>query len=361
MSEKKIKVYLQDPWRFPDSPYYKYLIDSPPDGISYLNATNQKGVLANKRFFWFSNFLKRNIRRFADFFGFSFPNVHISPDGDYDIIHCAHCLSKNENKPWVADIEGVWQMYLGKKKNIPKENLRKILLSKNCKKILPWTESVKVELEKLFPEIKNKIEVVYPAIPEKKFVKKKKNNINLIFSGRYFYWKGGLDALESIDFLTKKYKNVYGVINSEVPEKIKNKYLQNKKINFYGLIPQEKLFELYRDSNIFIYPGYSDSFGFGYLEAMSFGLPTVTVDGFARKEIIEEGKIGFVLRRSKDLNPMKVNPSIVNEIIGKASILIENKAIFRKMSKECLKVIKGGKFSLKVRNEKLKKIYKFTK
>ena len=144
MSEKKIKVYLQDPWRFPDSPYYKYLIDSPPDGISYLNATNQKGVLANKRFFWFSNFLKRNIRRFADFFGFSFPNVHISPDGDYDIIHCAHCLSKNENKPWVADIEGVWQMYLGKKKNIPKENLRKILLSKNCKKILPWTESVKV-------------------------------------------------------------------------------------------------------------------------------------------------------------------------------------------------------------------------
>ncbi len=32
-----MKVYLQYPWKFPDSPYYKYLIDSLPDGIEYLN------------------------------------------------------------------------------------------------------------------------------------------------------------------------------------------------------------------------------------------------------------------------------------------------------------------------------------
>ncbi|MCR4327265.1 MAG: glycosyltransferase family 4 protein [Nanoarchaeota archaeon] len=358
---KKIKVYLQYPWKFPDSPYYKYLIENAPEGIHYLNAGNQKGVLINKNFFWFSNFLKRNIRRFVDFFGTSFPNTHLSPDGDYDIIHCAHCLSKNKNKPWVADIEGIWQMYLGKKKNIPQSKLKKILLDKNCKKILPWTESVKKEIEEVFPEVKHKLEVVYPAIPEKKFVKRKKKSINLIFSGRYFYWKGGLDALEAIDILTKKYKNVYGVINSEVPEKIKDKYMKNKKISFYGLIPQEKLFELYRDSDIFVYPGYSDSFGFGYLEAMSFGLPTVTVDGFARKEIIDEGKTGFVIDKPKNLNPLVIDKLIVQELVKKVSELIENPFLKKNMSNECIKVIKGGKFSLKVRNRKLKKIYEFAK
>jgi len=46
-----------------------------------------------------------------------------------------------------------------------------------------------------------------------------------------------------------------------------------------------------------VYPGYSDSFGFAFLEAMAFGLPIVTVDGFARREIVEDGKNGFVIER----------------------------------------------------------------
>lgn len=112
---KKIKVYLQYPWKFPDSPYYKYLIDYPPEKIEYLNIRNQKGVIINKKLFWFSNFLKRNIRHFINFFNLSIPNVHITKsDKDYDLIHCAHCLSLNTDKPWVADFEDMWQMFIGK-------------------------------------------------------------------------------------------------------------------------------------------------------------------------------------------------------------------------------------------------------
>jgi len=54
--KKPIKVYLQYPWKFPDSPYYKYLIESPPKGISFQNIQKQKGVITNKRFFWFFKF-----------------------------------------------------------------------------------------------------------------------------------------------------------------------------------------------------------------------------------------------------------------------------------------------------------------
>ena len=72
------------------------------------------------------------------------------------------------------------------------------------------------------------------------------SRINIIFSGRYFYSKGGLHALEAIDQLTKKYPNVYGVINSDIPEKVLKEYSKNKKIEFHGLIPQNELFELYK-------------------------------------------------------------------------------------------------------------------
>lgn len=360
--EKKIKVYLQYPWKFPDSPYYKYLIDCPPRGVEYLNTEKQKGVITNKNFFWFSNFLKRNIRRWTGKLNLAIPNAHLSPEGDYDLIHCAHCLSKNKNKPWVADMEGAWSMFIsGEKKKSGIRKVKETLSSKNCKKIMPWTEATKNEILEKFPEIDDKLEVIYPAIPEKYIVKKSAKKIYLIFSGRYFYHKGGLHAIEVIDRLTKKYKNVYGIVNSETPKEILDNYSKNKKIKFYGLISQEELFKLYSKSHLLIYPGYSDSFGFAYLEAMSFGMPIITVDGFARREIVDEGKNGFVVGRGTRSHAelcYNIDKRIVDEMVKKASLLMENKKLRERMSGNCLKEIRSGKFSIKERNKKLNQIYK---
>ena len=276
---KKIKVYLQYPWKFPDSPYYKYLIDYPPEKIEYLNIRNQKGVIINKKLFWFSNFLKRNIRHFINFFNLSIPNVHITKsDKDYDLIHCAHCLSLNTDKPWVADFEDMWQMFIGERTQKGVNKVKKILSNKNCKKIIAWTHITKQKIIQKFPEIKNKVEIIYPAVPYNGYNKIKHNKINLLFIGRYFYAKGGMEALDIIDNLTKKYKNVKGIFVSEVPKEILKKYSQNKRIRFYNLISQKRLFEeIYQNSDILIYPGYSDTFGFCILEAMSFGIPIITV------------------------------------------------------------------------------------
>jgi len=147
-----IKVYLQYPWKFPDSPYYKYLLQESPKGIKYMNVERQKGVITNKRFFWISNFLKKRIRVLTKIFYPTLLNSHISPNVDYDLIHCAHCLSKNKNKPWVFDMEAFWQFWVSTKKT--KKGLRKvekILKRKNCKKILPWTEKIEGEFRGFFP------------------------------------------------------------------------------------------------------------------------------------------------------------------------------------------------------------------
>ena len=361
---KKIKVYLQYPWMFPDSPYYKYLIDNPPENIEFLNAKRQKGVIINKKFFWLSNFLKKNIRRFANFLKFSLPNAHLTKTSqDYDLIHCCHCLSKNKDKPWTMDIESEWQLYIGNKIKRTKERVKKNLMNKNCKKILPWTQTTANELIKEFPEIKEKVRVVYPAVPLPKIKRKKHEDINLLFVARYFYEKGGLHALEVIDKLTKKYDNVKGIIVSEVPESVLKKYSQNRKIKFFGLMPQKELFELHSNSDVFVYPGYSDSFGFAYLEAMSFGIPIVTVDSFARDEIVENGRTGFITENKgiiweKEFPLVKNKEKIINQLIENCSKLIENKKLREKMSKNCIEIIKNGRFSIRGRNKRLEKIYK---
>ena len=51
---------------------------------------------------------------------------------------------------------------------------------------------------------------------------------------------------------------------------------------------------------------------------------------------------------------------VVKKLIKNTSKLIEDKDLREKMSKECLRVIKEGKFSIKERNKQLKRIYEET-
>jgi len=369
---KKIKVYLQYPWKFLDSPYYKYLIDNPPKGIEYLNVKGQGGVITSKNKFLFSNKLKRIIRNTLNSLKISIPNAHLTKTSqDYDLIHCCHCLSKNKNRPWVTDIESEWQLYLGKKTKKSKEKVRKILTEKNCKKIMPWTQTTANEIIEEFPEIKEKVEVVYPAIPINKRISKKNKNdkITILYATRYFWIKGGIIALE----VYKKLKERYGdkielIFISDVPKWVKLRY---PKIKTQCLISNNELLKLYKKSDIFFYPSFMDTFGFGQLEAMSSGLPIITVntkDTKTRNEIIENNKQGFMFDIENDITDKIINSkekiligddelNIINKLIKNCSKLIENKKLREKMSKNCIEMIKGGKFSIKERNKKLKRVY----
>ncbi|MBN2546815.1 MAG: glycosyltransferase family 4 protein [Spirochaetes bacterium] len=363
---KKIKILLQYPWKISDSQYYKSLIENPPKNIEYLSETKKVGMITSKYKFLILNSIKKYIRLLFEKLNLSIPNSHnVSTKKNYDIVHFAHCLgSKNTKKPWVADFESLWQMWISGKNNQKGVNkVRDILKQKECKKIMCWTETARKEIISKFPEIKEKTETVSFAIPSPKFKKQKKDNINLLFISRYFYEKGGLHAIEAIDQICKKYSFVNAIIVSTVPKEILKKYKSNKKIKFFELMPHEKIIKkIYPFSDILIYPGYSDSFGFVFIESMSFGIPIITVDGFARKDIIENGKTGFVIKRPDNFDFEKeikdLNSNTIKLLIEKASILIENKKLRNKMSKNCIKEVKNGKFSIKERNKKLEKIYK---
>ncbi|MEK6917448.1 MAG: glycosyltransferase family 4 protein [Nanoarchaeota archaeon] len=360
---KKIKVYLQFPWNISDSQYYKSLIENPPEGVEYKNTTSRIGMISSgKKLAWF-NFLKRQIRSWTKKFGMVIVNSHLTKtNGDFDLIHCAHCLSKNLDKPWVADFESWWQMWISGRDSIRgRDKVLEILKRKECKKILTWTPAAKVEIEKKFPEIKNKLEVVTFAMPFRKIKKKNKKEKVLLFVSRYFFHKGGLHALEVFDRITKQEKNVRAILVSDVPENIKEKYSLNKKIQIHGLMSSSKIIkEIFPMADIFVYPGYSDTFGFVFVEALSFGLPIVTVEGFSRNFIVKDGETGFIIKKDAEIEIEalgKKEEIIVQRMVEKTLTILKDEKLRRKMSQNCIEEVKNGKFSIKERNSKLKKIY----
>jgi glycosyltransferase involved in cell wall biosynthesis len=361
MGEKNMKIYLQYPWKFPDSPYYKYLLDSPPEEVIYLNTHREKGVITHGLKFWFLTRLKVKIRHIAGKIKLPFPNAHLTKySGKYDLIHCAHCLSKNKNKPWVADLEHAWSMWIAghKTTKLAKKMVKKILFKKNCKKIMPWTEYSKNQILRIFPKLKSKIEVVYPAItsPKKNFYKKEKL---ILFSGRDFRLKGGFLALEIMRKVKKENPSTRCIFISRTPKKIKEEF---KEIEIYDLMPQKKLFEFMGKSSIFLYPSLMDTFGFSILEAFKFGtIPFVlkTINTPSVEEIIENKNTGLVFPTSLNIENKnsKEEKRIIEEITQKVNYLLKNKKLREKMSKKCINIIKEGKFSIKERNKKLKRIY----
>lgn len=358
--KNKIKVFMKFPLMQSDSQYYKSLLENNPGGISYVTSNNDVGMIVDKDKFENSKKLKKFIRTVFNKTGLPFPSAfYVKDSKKYDLIHCAHCLCLND-KPWVADIEMAFQMWGGVKlTRARKYFVRKLLLSKNCKKIMPWTNKTKEDIIKKFPEVADKIKIVPFAMKAPKIKNKKnKKDVTILFIGRYFFQKGGLHALEAINRVTKKNSNVNAIIVSDVPKNLVKKYSKNKRIKFTGLVPFDKITgDIYPNSDIYLCPGYTDSFGFPFVEAQAFGLPVITVDGYARKEIVEDGKTGFVIDTDREIDYNKHDEEMVEKIVSKILILVKNKKLRKKMGEMGRKEVVSGKFSIKRRNKKLKNIY----
>lgn len=363
---KDIKVFLQYPWKFPDSAYYRNMLAFPPKGVTYLN--KNFSIIDSKRGFEINRYIKEKVRRFVNII--KIPNLTYARRKGDDLIHCAHCLSLNK-RPWVVDFERYENLTADGDSAISKRGIkiiRRMLKSDNCKRILPWTNAAKESLLAYIDdkEIKDKIKLLPFGMPVRELKPvKRSDRINVLFVARHFQAKGGIVALEVIDRLTKKYKNVYGLFVSSVPKEMLKKYGKNKKIEFYNLMSHDELLEkMYPRADVFFYPGIFDTFGFMLVEALSFKLPIVTFEGFARDEIVENGKNGFIIRRRsgdelgwKEFRIKQNDKGYINEAVKKTGELIANARLRRKMGAYGYEQVKTGKFSIKNRNKILKEVY----
>ena len=384
------KIYFEPAGRIHSSQWN--LINYPPEGYEFI-VDKSKSILLNDFFLFKTRRLWEwltplNLTK-ARFQGY-FEKI---PE-DIDLIY-AYNHPVFRKKPWVVSVEWAHVLIGRDIRHFKrfKHIIEKLLASDYCKGILVWTEWAKKSVLLNFDctDFEHKIEIVPQAVPAKHFVKDyNKEKIKLLFVGSVnvpagFDAKGGKEVLEAFTILNQKYRNLELVIRDRIPSHVKHKYdrvlsLPNVKI-IQEIQSWEALEKEFINADIFLYPTH-ELHNTVILDAMSYELPVITTQIGSTGRI--ENKVeGFIIKNSErvpyfwnkdDLNlitsgdtPQRhefqkaiqnyVDPKVVEEIVEKTSILIENSELRRKMGKAARWEIERGRHSIEKRNEKLKKIF----
>jgi glycosyltransferase involved in cell wall biosynthesis len=383
------RIYLEPTFKM--HPYFRELVLHPPEGYEFvvdegLAEKVYESVSQMPFAYWLMGQIYKTmpvtlVKSYVERF---FKKI---PAGVELTFSFGHLVFRRE--PWVIELGGVTDpvglhpKYFNRYKHI----VEHALASEWCKKILCWTEftrkSVVMGLD--CTAFDHKIEIVPRAVPKKNFTKSYNDDrVKLFFIGSAaiageFEARGGKEVLEAFSILSKKYNNLELVIRSDIPKHVKTRYgtlLMNPRITLIEkVIPLAHLEEIYKSVDIFLFLGHYSAW-LVFLEAMSYELPVIASDEHCSSELVEHGKTGFII--SKHQRPLleresftlgylgyqgftkavrTVDPKVVDDLVDKTSLLIENPELRRQMGKAGRWEIEHGKFSIQKQNEQLKRIF----
>ena len=365
---KKLKVFFNPGVH----PQFDEIINYPPKDVEYKISRPQGDHNDDK--------IRKKRNLIAKLHRTGFPRMKYYKEAkDCDLIHSTRAIIPLfSKKPWILDMESGaaftgldWKSL---KNPLAKFIIRRALLSKNCKKIIPQSDAAKnTLLENINCKgFEDKIETLYLAWHSNKLKRKKSDKLRISFIGRDYYIKGGDDVQEAFKILDKKYPGKISLKMkcNKIPE---NKKIDHPNVKYLKRIDDQKEFydEVFGDCDIYIQPTIVDSYGVSILEAMSTGLPIICTDDFTFPELIKNGQNGYLVKSPINWYPyfkngkhkeyMKIaergHPETVKEIVNRVSFLFENQELMKKMGENNYKLINSGKFSIKERNRKLRKIY----
>jgi len=367
-----MKIYFHSNGALVDSPYFSYSWRFPPVGIIYVgNRGYVSDVILDMKKQRFFKMMVGLGKTLLNMVGKSAVNISNIPDGigEIDLIHSLNTIP-NTTKPYVIELESFHSLFIGGAMDTCSINKITELLSKsNCKKIIFWTKNAydNFHILMLNDTLKEKSIILYPAVPlnvQNKFHKKP----TIGFIARDFFSKGGDLVLPVMkDFV--KSNRAKAVVVSDL-DLIKDKSPESYKlyspyIDFKQLMPRDKLYKtIFPNIDILFYPGYSDSYGFIFPEASSFGIPIITIDGVARRELVHSGKGGYVIfnKLSKYGFPFILGEKEKDQIRFDLNFAVTNLVcdgnLRKSMSDYNYNLAKRGIFSIKKRNTAMLNVYK---
>lgn len=272
-----------------------------------------------------------------------------------------------------------------------KEHIMNLLTHERCKGVVPISQAAAGTLEKFlsddYAKIRNKVTVIYPALPvyKSRFEKKTDHSIiprdpsrlNLLYVGKDAWRKGIQEVLPAIERISKKHSHVHLYIVADTPQELQKKYQSHKNIHFYKTeyTSDDVISKFFMPADVFVMPTHADTFGMVYLEALSCGLPVILTKQFATPEIVKDGVNGLFLdhkplfldrpgipkeRAGKDyILPGDEEEQIISDLVKKIDMLVEDSNLLEKIRSNATKEFEeGGKFSIDVRNEKMEKIFR---
>jgi len=166
-------------------------------------------------------------------------------------------------------------------------------------------------------------------------IKPAKEKSDVIFVGRLMSHKNVDIFIKATKLIKEKNPEIKSLIIGDGSEKKKLEVLAQKlnlgkNIKFLGFLEnQNDVYALMKSSKVFVLPSTREGFGIVVIEANACGIPVITVNhkDNAAKDLIEEGKNGFVCQLNKE------------EIAKRIMRILENNS-GQKMKKVCMDLAK---------------------
>lgn len=115
------------------------------------------------------------------------------------------------------------------------------------------------------------------------------------------------------------------------------KEMVQRKVVEYGLTDHvtfagnvEQVENYLREANLYVHTSYSEAFGLVLVEAMAAGLPVITLDGGGNRDLIQEGKNGYLLDKQD-----------AALFADKIATLMSNEPLYRTMTRNAAEFAKG--------------------
>ena len=166
----------------------------------------------------------------------------------------------------------------------------------HCRLVLAPSAHTRSYLEQ---RLKPLVDIFSRGIDSRKFspsLGEKQDKVTVLYVGR-------LAVEKNLGLLVETFKDKTDVRLMVVgggPYKKKMEQALGKTAVFTGVLTGEPLSRAYASADIFAYPSETDTFGNVILEAMSSGLPAVVTDKWAPKELVIEGKTGFIAKSREE-------------------------------------------------------------
>jgi glycosyltransferase involved in cell wall biosynthesis len=172
--------------------------------------------------------------------------------------------------------------------------------------------------------IKNKIFVIQsgiPVIPHN--IREERQNNLIAYVGRVKKYKS-IDHFVKAVAKLKKRKNVEAVIVGDGDARNDLIHLSqnmNVDIQFTGFVTEEEKYRMYHRARVVVQPSIKEGWGLTAIEAQSCGTPVVCANSPGLREVIQDGKTGFLYDYGD-----------INSLVQKILVLLDNEKRWRQFS-----------------------------
>jgi glycosyltransferase involved in cell wall biosynthesis len=264
--------------------------------------------------------------------------------------------------------------------------LKSALTSPRCRRILFELDAGRKAFLQMtgWSDLEPKMAVVHSAVPRRSVArpiqKGKGSTVRLLFVNSanitiddHFYAHGGLLAVETFFQLRQRFPNLELVVRSSIPAHLKRKWGGVPNLRLIDrVLPWHELEREFVAADIFIYPTHVTP-SMVLLDAMSYELPIVTTDVWGNPELVKHGHNGFLIHHPEAWEYTdgfvvhfgsqswrraigSVDQRLMQGMVQKTSSLIEDLEFRRRMGRQGRREVEEGEFSIRRRNETLKRV-----